>query len=535
MSLQKSLALLSLLSVLAVLAGCSNGNGVTNPVPPPSGGFSKSNLNGTYVFSISGTDQGNGAPYAIVGTFTANGNGSITGGTLDLNDAAFASNSPVINPVANSPISGSSSYNVGVDGRGQAKLVTNTPFSSPIVLDFVLQDSSHGLVTEFDGNGSGSGTIDLQASGTTASGTYAFSFGGSYGSGFLVTAGNFAVSGGTVTGLEDYNSGGIPYPDQTLSGTLALGPSNTPSTQFGTQNFTVTYDVYAINAAHLKFIEMDANGTLTGDAFSQTSATIPKGNLAFAMMGGNSTSVVGAGGFMVSDGAGNITNTSTMDINNTGSVSPSPITFSGQYAAAGTGRFTLSGFTAGFGSGTQFAAYPSSGGIFLLEIDAGFNLSGAAYLQASSIPTLTAAQGYALNLTGINLASGPEVDDIAEFAAASTGATATGVTDENYAPGGVPNYGLKLAGNFTTPDTSGRGQVAANAGSSTNGTLNGGFDITYYAVDGTTFPFIETDNGQVAAGVFEIQNASASAAVARPHMFVLTPPVAIHGALRKRK
>jgi hypothetical protein len=282
------LVFLAVLAALAILPSCSNSNGTTAPVAPPSGGFSTSNLNGTYIFAVSGTDT-NGAPYAMVGSFTANGSGGITAGTLDLNDAAFPSSSPAISPVANSPISGGSSYSVGVDGRGQVKLNTSTPFPSPIVLDFVLQDSSHGLVTEFDTAASGSGSLDLQSSGTTLNGPYAFIFSGAYGSSLVSTVGNFTVpsGGGAVTGLEDFNSEGVPYPGEVLSGSVVAGPSSTPATQLvaASTSFAITYDVYPIDASHLKFIEMDSSGTLSGDAYSQTSTTVPTGTLAFTLMG----------------------------------------------------------------------------------------------------------------------------------------------------------------------------------------------------------------------------------------------------------
>jgi hypothetical protein len=140
MSFRNRLLLSAALSMLAVLAGCGGSSGTANPVAPPSGGFSNSSLNGTYVFSISGTDV-NGTPYAMVGTFTANGSGGITGGTLDINDVNTAL-------IPNSPIS-RGSYNVGVDGRGIATLQTSTPFGN-IIVDFVLQNGSHGVVTEFD-------------------------------------------------------------------------------------------------------------------------------------------------------------------------------------------------------------------------------------------------------------------------------------------------------------------------------------------------------------------------------------------------
>jgi hypothetical protein len=544
MSLRNRLVLPFVLSGLAVLAGCGgSGSSITRPTPPPSGGFSQSNLNGTYVFSSSGTDS-NGAPYAIVGTFTANGSGGITGGVLDLNDAAFATSTPVIAPVANASVSGGS-YSLGVDGRGQVKLNTgnNTPFTSPIIIDFVLQDSSHGLVTEFDGNASGSGSLDLQASAVTPTGSYAFIFSGAYNSlgaanGVpFATVGNFSLNGKTMAGLEDINSSLIPVADS-LSGTFALGPSSTPATQIvatGNTSYSITYDVFAIDADHLKFIEMDANGTLSGDAFAQSSTTMPTGTLAFTLIGGTSSILTAAGGFMVTDGNGNITSTSTEDINSSnGTISTSPTGFSGLYTAGGTGRYTL-GNLAGFIGATEFAAYPSSGGVLLLEIDSSGIMAGAAYPQTSTaVPD--PSQGYAQNLSGTNLGTSTgqasEVDDIAEFATASSGLTLTGIIDEN-SPASGPNYALALSGTYTAP-TSGRGQLTANAGNSTNSTLNGGFALNYYTVDGTTFPFIEMDNGQIAAGVFVKQSSTTSSSAAtRSHLLVLPPVVRPHIASRE--
>ncbi len=148
MSLRNRLVLPVVLASLGVLVGCGSGGSFTTPIPPPGGSFSNANLNGTYVFSVSGTDM-TGAPYAIVGSFTANGSGGngqggITGGSIDLNDPGV----PTL--VSNAAIGSGSSYKVNVDGRGQATLNTTTAFGN-ITLDFVLQDSSHGLVTEFDG------------------------------------------------------------------------------------------------------------------------------------------------------------------------------------------------------------------------------------------------------------------------------------------------------------------------------------------------------------------------------------------------
>lgn len=542
MSLRDRFLLPIILSTLMILAGCGgNGLSIAKPVAPPSGKFSNSNLSGTYVFSISGIDV-NGAPYSVVGSFTANGSGGngtggITGGTLDMNDASMSA------PVANASIASSSFYTVGIDGRGRATLNTSTPLGK-ITLDFVLANSSHGLVTQFDANATGSGSLDLQTPGVSPAGSYAFILSGADVSGgtanLFATIGNFTLgSGGTITsGLEDFNDNGFAYTNQAVTGNVVLGPASAPATTLTTQQFgTLTYDVFAINANHLKFIEMDPSGTLSGDAYSRTSTTIPAGTFAFTLAGSfpsnNAASV--AGGFMVTDGNGNITNASTEDANNTGTVSPTPIIFTGNYSAGGSGRYTLGNF-AGFSDGSAYAAYPSNGGLLLLEIDNSGIMVGAAYAQTSGA-TFSATDGYALNLSGVNLGASTgfaaEVDDIAEFTANSIGSTVTGALDEN--GGGFPAYGVALSGTYTTL-ANGRGQIGANAGNNSNSTLNGGFDLTFYTVDGTTFPFIESDNGQVAAGVFVAQNPNASSsASAQARMFVVQPLVRPNGIHWQRK
>lgn len=538
MSVRNALALFLVLSTLALLAGCGNGSGITNPVAPPGGGFSKSDLNGTYVFSVSGTDV-NGAPIAIVGTLSANGSGGITGGTMDINDPNFTA------PIPNLSISGSSNYNVGVDGRGTATLDVSTPFGSRLIFDFVLTSSSHGFIIQFDGNATGSGTLDLQAAGLTQSsfaGSYAFSFAGVdlAGTGAFATVGNFTLdANGTITsGLQDFNDNGVlVFAGQTLAGQVILGPSASPTTLLTTTPYSEKFDVYAIDATHLKFIEMDTLPIVSGDAFSQTSTAVPTGNLAFTLGGFVSNSPFASGGFMVTDGAGNITAASTEDFNSNGTPGSSP-SFSGTYTAGGTGRYTLGSFS-NFVGGSQFAAYPSSGGLLLLEIDTtslGI-LNGAAHAQTPGA-ALATSKGYGLNLSGVNLSNGVEVDDIAEFSAESSGTTAIGLIDENFAPGGIPIFDQKLNGTYTGPDSSGRFGISASAGNSSNSTLNGGFGLTVYAADGTTFPFIETDNGQVATGVLVLQTPSSAipgVAQSRSHMFVAPPLIWPRAASLKKK
>jgi hypothetical protein len=298
--------------------------------------------------------------------------------------------------------------------------------------------------------------------------------------------------------------------------------------------------VYAIDATHLKFIETDDADFLSGDAFSQPTAAI-SGTMAFTLGGLFAGNPAAAGGFMVTDGAGNINIASSEDVNNNGVASEVPVNFSATYSAAGTGRFTLSDFS-GFFGGTLYAAYPSSGGLLLLEIDDSGTMSGAAYPQTST--TLSGAEGYGLNLAGVNLSYDTEVDDIAEFTAEGTGATCDkagdilcGIIDENYIGANPPYYAQSLVGSYGAIDALGRYGIAATSGAG-SGTLNGGFDLTLYTAYGTTFPFIESDGGQVATGVVVLQNASDPQAGVRSRMFISRPivrPHAVRPNLKKKK
>ena len=549
MSVRNGIVLLLAVSTLVFLPGCGSSNSSPTAVAPPSGAFSNSNLNGTYVFSVSGDDL-NGYPYAIVGTITANGSGgngtgTITGGTIDIVDSEVA-------PAVGLSVNNNGQYQVGPDGRGTVTIGTAAanPFGGNMTFDFVLQNSFHGLITEFDTFGSGSGTIDAQTSGVTQAsltGTYAFSFSGGDGNtGYpLATVGNFTIgSGGAITaGIEDFNDANLPYANEALVGTVLLGPSAT--TTLSSALGGLTFDVYAIDATHLKFIETDSLEFLSGDAYSQTSATVPTGALAFTLTGYlgapvSSAAPFAAGGFLVTDGNGNISGSE--DENDGGSPSPAAIAFTGTYTADGSGRFTLT-TPSPFVGGTQYAAYPSSGGLLMLEIDSSGTTSGAAYLQSTT--AFAASQGYAMNLSGVNLgaSTGSEavVDDIAEFTAtgSSSSGTATGILDENYEPGGAPVFKLAFSdGSYGSIDATGRYGISADVGNNSITSLNGGFALTYYSVDGTTFPFIESDSGQVSTGVIVEQNEAATSAVAAKsgsHLFVVRPLIQPHALSKKKK
>jgi len=513
MSFCKRAVLALALVSIGALMGC--GNGTAKVVAPPSGGFDKTNFSGTYVFSITGGDVNFGF-LAIAGVVTADGNGNITSGTLDINDSNFSG------PVIANPITGGS-YTVSVDGRGQAVLTTNTPFGSNIVVDFVLTSGSHGLITQFDNNGTGSGTLDLQSNVSQAqlAGTYVFSLTGT--SGFnqvqgvnvpAATVGYLTIDGsGNATGGMDYNNNGSSTNIDIVEGSNVLVGS--PGTALIQANASsLSFDVYPISANHLKVIEADGGfPILTGDMYVQTSTSFPAGNLAFTMAGLDYTASPALpqalGGIISTDGA-NITG-GVEDYDDAG------VAGTVNSGIGGTSTFeccryivTLNGFVNGNGAvpGTSsFAAYPSSGGVQMIEVDNGGITAGVAYAQSNT--AIAASQGYGFNLSAAN-ANGFEEDDIAEFT--TTSSSFSGAIDYNDVQGGGSLSAKQSLTGTYTPDSpaTGRGVISANA-----------FNGAYYTVDGSTTLFLEADQNQLGLGTIQLQSTPTSSALTRNHFAVL--------------
>jgi hypothetical protein len=544
MSLRNRLILPIIFSSLAVLAAC--GGGSSNPPinPPPSGSFNNGNLSGNYVFSVTGTAS-SGDFVTIMGAFTADGKGNIaSGGVLDQNSTA--SNGLILDTIT------SGTYNVGSDGRPTGNpslptgLLTLQTSSDTFQFDYVLTSSTHGLVTQFETLGSASGTLDLQANVTQADiagRSYAFNFTGSSGAGNDVcgfsasgapvpfaTVGAFTLdaSGIVVSGVEDFNNncsssgstnlaitGGDIDLMTTFPGTAAL------TTGTGASAITYTFDVYPIDATHLKFIEIDTAPMLAGDAFTQTSS-IPTGNNVFTMAGFDMDPSVGgpftAAGIFNFDSNGNILSDSVEDINDAGlpgqfgSVAGGPAITA--ISSPLTGGRTEITFVTGFVNGNDgiacssnciFAAYPSSGGLQMLEIDDGGMTNGIAYAQSAT--TLASGEGYGMNLSGVTTNSAE--DDIAEFT--NNNGNFSGIIDIN--DQGATSFKNTFSASYAADSTvAGRGVVTP--------TTNG-FFLTTYVVDGSTTVAVSSDNNFVGLGALVQQNSSAKSNVVANHLAVL--------------
>jgi hypothetical protein len=495
--------LLLLASSLAVsmMAGCGSGPKTTGPV---AGGFTNASLNGTYAFALSGTNAG--GFFAVAGSFQANGNGAITGGTEDFNSPG----TPLLLTAV--PITGT--YAVRSDGRTAATITTtSTSPAFTIDLDFVLLNTSTGLAVRFQQTATASGSIDLQnssafnlASLTPAS--YAFSLAGVDSAGHPEASAallNLDASGDIIGGsvLDDNDNGAITTNASIAATGLAVsspvggsgrGTLTFPSPVSGTPTLHFAY--YVVDANHLKIVEIDPGVTspaLAGDAFRQTSTTI-SGSFAFTLAGTSSASgVFAAGGILDTDGGnptGNILNTSVEDADNGVNVTPSGgAGISGPYSVSGgRGTMTLNG-------GLQtlnLVFYPSTGGLLMLDIDTNLVASGTALPQSGTPFSNTSINGaYGLNLTGVNV---NEVDAIAQFNSSGNGSL-SGVMDFNNS--GSLSNSLTLNGNYSV-SANGRGTARLN-------TSLESINIIFYMASNSRVLFIESDPNQISVGAFALQ------------------------------
>jgi hypothetical protein len=502
---------LAAISGIFLTAGCGSGSGIvpTNPV-----GFSNSSLNGTYVFSSSGIDS-DGDSIAIAGALVANGSGGITGGTMDIVD-------PGVGIATGQTIGAGSSYRITGDGRGQAAL---NSAGTTFVLDFVLISTSHGLVTEFDSIGGGSGTIDLQTALTGQSqlaGPYAFTLGGYDGGGAsLAEVGAFTLnsSGAVTAGVADFNDDGSPINNLPLTGTATVGSGTAPGVAtFSSQ----TFDFYPIDATHLKFIETDDIDFLSGDVFNQTSSSIPTGPMVFTMSGGISVPIAD-GGLMTYSGT---TFTGYEDFNSNGNVGSEP-TFTGASAAVGPvgGRVIVS--LSSFVPATQWVVYPSSGGLLMMENDA-LNVTQGTALAQTPGQTIGASQNFGLNLSAFNTSGAYYENDIAQFLTTASAFSGAIDINDNFGPEGegIVLNSLALTGTYTldSPAT-GRGEATT--------TIPGGSYIgfTFYVANNSTILLLETDTNasqigaQIGAGIFQLQSPPSGSVAQQSHISLAHPAV----------
>jgi hypothetical protein len=479
----KRLSLAIAATLIPLLAGC--GGSTKNPTPQ--GGFTNASLNGTYAMSFSGAD-GSGF-FAVAGSISADGNGHITSGQLDVNEAA----SPI-----NTTVTGT--YNVRADGRGVAGLVTSV---GNFNLVFVIVGNNRALITRFEQSATGSGSLELvvpTAFSTTAlAGTFVFNLNGIdiNGNPFATVGAITTNSSGTVTsGIQDESDNGSIFTNEAIvGGSLQMGGNGRGTVSLNTAAGTLNFAFYVVDANHIKLVETDTVTVLAGEAFRQ-SGTISNASLngpvAFTVAGNDLTAgPFAAGAVFSADGAGNITS-GTEDLNDAGSVSPNaPV--SGTYALDASGRGTLSLSNVDIGT-LAFAIYPTTNGVQMLDTNGSLVVTGAAFPQTGALSNGTVQGAYGMNYTGAS-ANG-ELDVVASLNANGAGHM-TAIQDISNPGAGPPSSGTALTGDYIL-DATGRGPLTFQS-------FLGQQNMAIYVLNGNRALFVELDPDIVAAGAIEHQ------------------------------
>jgi len=278
------------------LASTSGGLELQTPLQ-----FSVNAINGKYVFDFSGISFAGTTPSVIslVGQFGANGNGNVTGGTIDVNDSSFAPTGAVALTA--------SSYQMDTSGNG-TNFGRGTMTLDGRTYAFYIVDGTRVELLEEDSLGGTSGpailqtgAIPMQNSGFK--GSFAFLTGGSQTTGNFgpdARVGRFTADGaggiGTISFHENNDGNNAQLsPSSGISNTsYAIDTANAGSGR-GTFTFhnssvgTVTYVFYMYSPTHAVIQDVSAGIAADGTMMSQSAASFTAvsvaGNYSFSWNG----------------------------------------------------------------------------------------------------------------------------------------------------------------------------------------------------------------------------------------------------------
>jgi hypothetical protein len=483
---------------------------------------SNSNLTGKYAFYLSGFDL-SGDAYAAAGSVTLDGNGNVTSGEEDLNSTTFTS------AIEGDTLTGT--YTMNGDGQGTMTLnVSNSSGTDPLVgnngvqtFSFVVVNSSHMLIIEFDSVYTSSGSMDLQTASTFnagISGNFALSASGFIGGKPAAFGGVYTASSGTINGIgtADENLDGVTTIGGNLSGTMSAADANGRGTfTLSTPSGSGTFAYYIVGPEALFLTEIDTGGVTVGQSFGQGSGTFSASSLA----GGN---VLDEPAAFTAIGAANMagqfaSNASALngvvDYNVNGVVdglnpnpaitqppTPEPLNGTKMITSSGYGSISVTvGGTSDFATYGIYATDPTvnindpnnangPGGALIVELDGGTLGTGFIVPQtATALSTINEADGF----SGIVAILSPDefLNSTGQFVYSSGSFSGTAnINDFNLAaapPADTENTAVPITG-VITADTTNTGRYTVvvtlpviGAGNSTNYRVqyvaNGGFAV----------------------------------------------------------
>jgi hypothetical protein len=409
------------------ITACSSGS--TTVLPPPTGKYSLSSLNGTYSFVTNGEVFANGAitatPLARTGSFVADGKGGISGGIEDVNSAG-AFNGPFV-------ISGGS-YTVAADGRGTLTLnVSSNGSANTLQFGITLTSTGGGLMIDETSSATqastGSGNFIIQNAAlcstpvTAPAGPYVFDFSGLDTNGAALSlVGEITANAGVLNpGFADLNDGGV-LSNGSINGALATDGLNPAGpTVCGRGLATISgqnYIFYVVDATRVRFLSSSSNVMISGDAVLQNNLPANlSGGFTFIVAGSDNATKFGpltrVGRFSIS--GANVTNI-LVDTNDAGTFTP---TNSGANAsvtldAANPGRGKLTFKDPNLGAPFVFVFYLSSATNGVIQEQTLLANNTAAAIADGSIAAQTGGPfsssnisgTYAINWSGLSIQNG---------------------------------------------------------------------------------------------------------------------------------
>lgn len=360
----------------ALLAEVDETANLTGILDLQSGNFAASQFAGNYSFVSLGEDVARSVPMTRGGVFTADGSGTLSSGTLDVNDGGNYGSAPL-----SATFTAPDAY-----GRG-----TITFTSMPVSFAYYMVRPEVIRMVEIDATtGVTAGTIYAQGSSSSAtnaqvSGNYVFAIDGFGVHGSDATTGQFLADGaGNFAGILDANEGGTASTADTFTGATYSFPGGARGT-LALPNSSFTANVYltdpninlldpnnATGGGGGVMLETDASGADIGVVAPQTSGAI-SGNYAMAwryrpgtVTGYSNNYDVGLTGAIVA-GSGNFNGEGEWDIFSTGPDQP----INGTYTADTNhpGRYTGT-FSPAPDAGLLMAYYRISGSqVAMVELD----------------------------------------------------------------------------------------------------------------------------------------------------------------------
>jgi len=430
-------------------------------------------LKGQYAFGMTGrTADGF---FGVVGSFTADGNGNITAGSVDANGEQDMGNG--LGAQSGTITASGSSYTMGADNRGCATIVT--PFYT-FITRFAIPPSTsgiaQGLIQESEPTGSevfvGSGQIFQQQVPTAVpTGNWVHAQVGAidtsqYESGLITSGVDVYSSGGTITNGEyDYQSYGSLTKQSGVTGTYtAPDPTTGRFTIVTTASLgtlgpkSLNRAAYLLSPTHILEITTSTNTILAGDVKLQSGSLTLSSNLA---MYGTSPNNYGTVSEMAGFALVNATGTSysgNFYQNVTGKwTTPSPVSTTCSYTIDSFGRVATSGTNCGSYYNPSTSAWSEPPVIYLTGPNTGFLAgSNGIWKVAPQSATTIAAGNYYLGTPQPDVDWGTGWDTVTGVAEVTSDGI-TGTEDKSRLPNENFNQTLTVNsdGTFSTSDNPG--------------------------------------------------------------------------------